>query len=234
MRPSLFSSAPELRAVISVEQARDCYQVGSNSTAHGFDHVLRVTALADRIAQAEGADREIVHAAALLHDIASSGPDRDSHHLIGAERAQEILLAMGHPVERVAAVAHCIRAHRFRRASPAVDGGVTPGPEHAPQTLEAQCVFDADKLDAIGAVGVARAFAHSSELGQPLWGEVSPEFRAGARTGEPHTTHHEFYHKLLLLRGRMYTPTGRLLAAERHQYLVAFFNRMAREVAGEA
>jgi len=205
--------------MISIEQAQGFYPPAGGS-AHGFDHVLRVMALAERIARAEGADVEIVRTAALLHDLASEGPDRDNHHVVGAQTAREILLGMGHPAGRVEAVAHCIRSHRFRR------------PEESPQTLEAQCLFDADKLDAIGAVGVARAFIYGAELGQPMWGAVSPEFKAGEQTGEVHTAHHEFYHKLIRIRERLYTETGRLLAAERHRYMVDFFNRMAREVAG--
>ena len=215
--------------MISIEQAQRYYP-SAGGTAHGFDHVLRVTALAERIAQAEGADGEIVRTAALLHDLASGGPDRDDHHLAGAARAREILLGMGHPAERVEAVVHCIRAHRFRRPKdvPRQSRGMD-----TPQTLEAQCVFDADKLDAIGAVGVARAFVYGAKLGQPLWGQVSPEFKAGIQTGEAHTAHHEFHHKLIRIRDRLFTRTGRRIAAERHRFMVDFFDRMAREVAGE-
>jgi len=208
--------------MLSVKQAQSYYPF-PESTTHGFDHVLRVTALAERIARAEGADMEIVRTAALLHDIAAGGPSREKHHLVGAERAREILLGMGRPAERVTAVAQCIRAHRFRTLEDVPH----------PPSLEAQCVFDADKLDAIGAVGVARAFAYSAELGQPLWGTVSPEFKAGRQTGEPYTAHHEFYYKLLRIRDRLYTRTGQLVAAERHGYMVDFINRMARELTGE-
>lgn len=206
--------------MISIDQARSYYS-SHFSSAHGFDHVLRVTALAERIAHAEKADVEIVRTAALLHDLAAGGPGREDHHILGAEQAREILLDLGHPADRVEAVVHCIRSHRFRK------------PEEAPQTLEAKCVFDADKLDAIGAVGIARAFVYGCELKQPMWEKVSPEFKAGIATSETHTAHHEFYHKLIHIRDRMYTKTGRLLAADRHRYMVDFINRMAREVAGE-
>ena len=206
--------------MISVEDARALYPPGP-AGAHGFDHVLRVTALAEHIARAEGADLEIVATAALLHDVAADGPNRGEHHRLGAEQARRLLLQQGQPPERVEAVAHCIQAHRFRR------------PEEAPQTLEAKCVFDADKLDAIGAVGVARAFVYGAELGQPMWADVSEAFRAGEATGELHTAHHEFYLKLVKIRDRLYTATGRMLAAERHHFMVEFFERMAREVRGE-
>lgn len=216
---------------ISIAQAKSRYPVRT-STAHGFDHALRVTVLAECIARAEGADLEIVRTAALLHDVAAHGQDRGDHHLVGAERTRRFLLNMDWPAARVEAVAHCIQAHRFRTSA----GGVQPdeiGRKDVPQTLEAQCVFDADKLDAIGAVGVARAFAYCAELGQSLWGKVSSEFKTGAHTGEQHTAHHEFYFKLLRVRDRLYTRTGRRIAADRHRYMVDFLNRMASEVAGE-
>ena len=206
--------------MISAEDARALYPAVPGG-AHGFDHVLRVTALAEHIACAEGADLEIVVTAALLHDLAAAGPNRGEHHRLGAEQARHLLLKRGQPSERVEAVAHCIQAHRYRR------------PEDAPQTLEAKCVFDADKLDAIGAVGVARAFVYGAELGQPMWAEVSEAFQAGKATGEPHTAHHEFYLKLVNIRDRLYTATGRMLAAERHHFMVEFFDRMAREVRGK-
>jgi uncharacterized protein len=209
--------------MISLEQARILYPA-EEGTAHGFDHVLRVTALAERIARAEGADGRIVRAAALLHDVTATGPGRDDHHITAAQRAGEILLSLGYPAEEVDAVAHCILAHRFRSAGAGV----------APQTLEAQCVYDADKLDAIGAVGVARAFVYGAESGQPIWGPVSAEFKADVPTGEPHTAHHEFYAKLRHIRDRLYTQTGRMIASERHRYMAGFFERMGQEVAGEA
>jgi uncharacterized protein len=215
--------------MISLEQARILYPPGEG-TAHGFDHVLRVTALAERIAWAEGADGRIVRGAALLHDVTATDPGRADHHITGAQRAQEFLLSLGHPAGEVDAVVYCILAHRFRSTGPGARGGV----DAAPQTLEAQCVYDADKLDAIGAVGVARAFVHGAESGQPIWGQVSAEFKAGVPTGEPHTAHHEFYTKLLHIRDRLYTATGRMIASERHRYMVGFFERMALEVAGEA
>ena len=209
--------------MITIEQARRHYP-RSKGTAHGFDHVLRVLALAERIAREEGADLEIVRAASLLHDLTADGSDRAKHHVSGAERAREILLELSHPPDKVDAVHHCILMHRFR----------SPDLGSVPLTLEAQCVFDADKLDAIGAVGVARAFVYGAELGQPIWGRVSPEFKAGARTDELHTAHHEFYFKLLRIRDRLFTGTGCRIAAGRHRFMVEFFNRMAREVAGEA
>jgi uncharacterized protein len=132
--------------MITIQEARQHYE-GADA-AHDFDHVLRVLALAERLARSEGADLEVVRAAALLHDVAR-GQEAD-HAQAGAELARRLLA--GQPAERVEAVAHAIAAHRFRT-----------GP--APQTLEAQVLHDADKLDAIGAIGVARAFARGGHEG---------------------------------------------------------------------
>jgi uncharacterized protein len=143
------NGAPE--ASLSVEAARQLYERAGSG--HDFDHVLRVLLVARQIAQAEGADLAVVCTAALLHDVGESEGRKD-HHLRGALMAREILQA--EPPDFVEAVAHAIEAHRFRA-------------EPAPRTLEAQVVSDADKLDAIGAIGVARAFAHAGSRGTALW-----------------------------------------------------------------
>jgi uncharacterized protein len=204
--------------MITVEEASRLYP--KNDTAHGFDHVLRVLALAERIGQAEGADLDIVRAAALLHDIAR--PEEESggpcHARAGAQRAREIL--QGHPPEKVKAVAHAIATHRFREKS-------------TPQTLEAQVLYDADKLDAIGAIGVARAYAISGQRGRRLWGPVPADYQGEAQGTSEHTAVHEFVFKLSRLRETLFTPTAKAIAEERHRYMVEFFARLEREVKGE-
>jgi uncharacterized protein len=206
--------------MISIEFARSLYPPDADS-AHDFDHVLRVVHLADRIAQAEGANAEIVHAAALLHDIGLD-EGRAGHETSAANRAKDILSAQGCDETFCNAVAHAIESHRFRA-----------GP--TPQTLEAQVLFDADKLDAIGAIGVARAFAFGAHRGQKLWGEVAPDYvdqPAGADPHE-HTAVHEFHVKLNKIKDRMFTPTGKRLAEERHAFMVAYYEQLDREVRGE-
>jgi uncharacterized protein len=209
--------------VIAIDEARGYYQ-GADSV-HDFDHVLRVLALAERIGAAEGADMEIVRAAALLHDVERERAEAEGldHAACGADRARDILAR--HPTERVEAVAHAIAAHRFRST------GVQP------QTLEAQVLFDADKLDAIGAVGVARAFAYGGARGQRLWAPVETvDVDAWKEQGDDpdaHTPVHEFVVKLSRLKARLFTPTGQAMAEERHACMVAFFERLDAEVRGE-
>lgn len=205
--------------MITIEEARRYYE-GADAT-HDFDHVLRVLALAERLALAEGADLEIVRTAALLHDVARGHADRLAidHAQAGAEVARRLLA--GHPPERVEAVAHAIAAHRFRS-----------GP--APETVEARVLHDADKLDAIGAIGVARAFAYGGHEGQRLWSEVPAGYEESAGTRGEHTPVHEFHMKLVWIRERLLTDGARRLAAERHAFMLAFFDRLEQEVHGLA
>lgn len=214
--------------LITVEFARTLY--ADDDPVHDFDHVLRVLALARRIGPAEGADMRIVEAAVLLHDTdrlppGESAPGGDDlpgetdHALLAAHRARHILAALEPPPSpaQIEAVAHAIAAHRFRNAI-------------EPETIEAQVVFDADKLDAIGAIGVARAYAYGARHGKRLWAEVPPGYDG---RDPDHTPHHEFVFKLARIRERLYTATGRAIAAERHAFMVAFFERLGQEVRGE-
>jgi uncharacterized protein len=209
----------------SLEQAQAWYPI---DPVHGFDHVARVYHLAEQLARAEGADLEVVRAAALLHDAlppeaAGSAPaDRPTHHLTSAEFAAQVLAAEGWPADRCAAVAHAIRAHRFRGAA------------EAPQTPEAQVLFDADKLDAIGATGVARAIAYAVAHGNPIYAPPSAAFRQHGQYApdEPHSAYHEYIFKLRKLKDRLYTPSARQLAEARHHLLVSFFETLAQEAEG--
>jgi uncharacterized protein len=211
------------KLIISIDDARAFY--ADAESAHDFEHVLRVYTLAEHIARAENADLEIVRAAALLHDIARAEEDttgQGDHAQMAAERAHAILLARGVSREHADAIAHAIAAHRFR--------GTT-----APQTLEARVLFDADKLDSIGAIGIARAYAIAGTLNQKMWGAITPDAVA---TRDQHNANHtpvaEFAVKLSKVRERIHTPTARQMADERHAFMVEFFARLGREVRGEA
>jgi uncharacterized protein len=211
--------------MITVDKARAYYS--GEDAAHNFDHVLRVLRLAERIGHAEGADMDILRAAALLHDVARVAEDAGGpcHAQAGAEQARQILAV--HREEDVNAVAHAIRTHRFRGSS-------------LPQTLEAQILYDADKLDAIGAIGVARAYAIAGRHAQRLWAEVPQGFAnrsiLEARrdvTDEKHTPVHEYMFKLSRLKDALFTQTARAIAKDRHDYMARFFERLKREVHGE-
>jgi uncharacterized protein len=209
----------------TIEQARSWYS--GNDPVHDFDHILRVYRTSEHLAQAEGADLEIVRAAALLHDAEGSSPDdptrRATHQHASADFAAQVLNAEGWPPERIAAVQHCIRAHRFRDTS------------EQPQTLEAEIIFDADKLDAIGAVGVARVIAYSARAARPFYAPPSGQFMQNGKkeAGEAHSSYHEHLFKLSKIRERMFTKTGKAIAEQRHQYIDEYFKRLIAEWNGQ-
>jgi uncharacterized protein len=210
----------------TIDQARLWYT--DLDPVHGFDHVMRVYRMAERLAQAEGADLEIVHAAALLHDAEGSATvggeiGRSNHHHASSEFARQELEAEGWAPDRISAVQHCIRAHRFRDNS------------EPPQTLEARILFDADKLDVIGAIGVVRTVAFDVVVGQPVYAEPSQHFLSTGEkeSGEPHSSYHEYLFKLCHIKDRLFTPTARAIAEERHRFMAEFFTRLAAEEHGE-
>ena len=216
--------------MIDVETARRYYE--EHDSAHGFDHVLRVWRLAERIGHEEAAaggqvDLEILRAAVLLHDVGRGEERRRGvcHAQAGAATAREIL--RGYPAERVEEVARAIAQHRFRGAE-------------GPTSLEARILYDADKLDAIGAIGVARAYAIAGAHNQRLWAEVPEAYvqrppQAGQTDlgADTHTPIHEYHFKLIKLKDQLYTATGKRLAERRHGVMVAYLQELEREVAGE-
>lgn len=203
--------------MIGIEEARQYYN--DSDGAHDFDHVLRVLALAERIGQAEGAAMEIVRAATLLHDVAQAEEERTGacHAKVGAKRARQILA--DHPADEVEAVAQAIASHRFRD-------------EVVPQTLEAKVLYDADKLDAIGAIGIARSYALAGRRGQRLWAETPGGSLAESQSAD-YTPVHEFTFKLSRLKEALFTTTAHQIAKERHRYLVEFFAHLEEEVHGK-
>jgi len=208
---------------ITVEEARHWYD---DDPTHGFGHILRVLRLAEFLAEREGADAEIVRAAVLLHDAHGAtdhaqGDDRASHHLASAEFARRILAAKGWGEDKIAAVVEAIHTHRFRTGA-------------EPQTPEAKVLYDADKLDAIGAVGAARAVAYAVTHGQPVYATPSARFIATGENepDEPHSAYHEFLFKLRRIRDRLHTPTARSIAARRDEIMRSYFQALADEMEG--
>ena len=202
--------------MITTEEARRYYD--GHDAAHDFDHVLRVLALAERIGQTEGADMEVVRAAALLHDVGRGQQERTgrSHAELGSEQARQILTGVSEEI--VEAICHAIAAHRFR-------GDIVP------QTLEAKVLYDADKLDSMGAVGIARVYLYGGGRGQRLWGDALTGFVASEES-EAYTPVHEFVSKLARLQDTLHTEAARKIGLERHAYMVEFFQRLEREVCG--
>ncbi|MBI4976490.1 MAG: HD domain-containing protein [Spirochaetes bacterium] len=191
--------------------------------SHDLEHTLRVCTLAVKIAKAEKASLSIVRAAALLHDIGRSIEDRakgkHDHAVIGAKMADAILKKSGMPVEECEKVCACIRTHRFR------------GTNEKPSSIEAKVLFDADKLDAMGAVGIGRAFMFASEVGAKLHNHHIDIAHTKSYTVED-TAWREYMVKLRFLKDSMMTRTGRRLAQRRHVFMEKFFNEMNGECDG--
>lgn len=208
----------------TIEQARGWYP--HDDPVHGFGHIQRVHQVALRLGKQLDADLEILSAAALLHDASGANPgdgeSRLRHEEASAIFAREILLAEGWPEERIAAVEYCIRSHRYRGDNP-------------PETLEAQILFDADKLDVNGAFGTARTLGYALQAGQPFFAEPSPLFlETGEKeSGEAHSAYHEYLFKLRHIRDRLYTIPGKEMAEQRHVLLENFFEQLAAEARGE-
>jgi uncharacterized protein len=193
-------------------------------SSHGWDHVDRVVNLAEQIVSTEkGADRFIVKTAAILHDIAridevESG-GRTCHAERGSRMAHDFLIGQGLDAGRAERIRDCILAHRYRN-------------DHAPDTLEAKILYDADKLDSIGAVGIGRAFLFSGEVGARLHNPDIDVNLTKAYSKED-TAYREYMVKLRHISEKMLTAGGRRLAEERHRFMVEFFDRLQKEVHGE-
>ncbi len=191
--------------------------------SHKWDHVVRVWNLCLRIGKRESADLNILEPAAFLHDIGrkvemeSNG--KICHASVGSEMARKILINYGYPDDFVNQVVFCIAAHRFR------NNGVKP------DSIESKVLFDADKLDAIGAVGVGRAFFFAAEVGARFH---NPEVDINSTKAYSYddTAYREFNVKLRKIKDRMLTATGRKIALDRHDFMMTYFERLNNEVLG--
>ncbi len=186
---------------------------------HDLLHVRRVAANARRIAEAEGANVEIVVAAALLHELFNYPKDHPESHLSGevcADRATELMESLGFPAQFTQAVAYCIRYHSFSR-------GIVP------ETLEGKVLQDADRLDSIGAVGIARCFSTGSQMGRPFYQAEDPFCRDRQPDDKAWTLDH-FYRKLLLIEGTLHTATARQMARARTEFLRSFLVQLQTEI----
>ena len=190
-------------------------------TGHDWYHIERVWKTAKHIAVKEGADSEITQLGALLHDIADH-KFHDNADELAETSTREILSDAGYTDEIIEKVLHIVHNCSFK-------GGVG---ENKMKTLEGYIVQDADRLDAIGAIGIARTFAYGGKKGNMIYDpKVKPqeyETAEAYKNSKGHTINH-FYEKLLKLKDLMNTETGKELATQRHQYLEGFLNQFYKE-----
>lgn len=201
----------------------------ASDASHDYDHIVRVMALADTLQAHEGGELPIIWAAVALHDI---GQERERRHggdhaMIGAEMTANLLTHTQFPQHAIPAVQEAIREHRMT-------GGITP------HTLEGRILYDADKIDCLGAIGIGRLYCITGLYHQKIYSELPPDILEpvnpltvrALRRSPDYSPSLEFRLLFGNLPERMTTATGRVLAQERYDYMANFFNRLQREIEG--
>jgi len=201
--------------------------------AHGRSHIERVLRTAVEIGKREGADPEIIELSAILHDIFANDEKHSSiegfrHEIEASKEARNILMTLGLGDRTVDAVCHCIESHRKRT------GRVQP------QTIEAKCLFDADKLDCIGAIGIVRSAFIALDQGQEFYKQedIDDYKRRNIRSDgtvidyAQHSSNLEYELSLKEVAKRMYRETGRRIANERSAFMDEFYSRLGKELKG--
>jgi uncharacterized protein len=203
---------------------------GSEDTAHDYDHLVRVMALADTLQARERGDLPTIWAAVALHDCGQESERRSGgdHALIGAELAAELLAHTPFPQHAIPVVQQAIRDHRMTGGS-------------LPQSLEGRILYDADKLDCLGAIGIGRLYCITGRYNQKIYAPVpsdvvepvDPLLVRNLRRRPDYSPSIEFQLLFGNLPERMTTDSGRLLAQDRYTYMQDFFTRLQKEVTGE-
>jgi len=203
------------------EEAKTYFKNAKGS--HDWSHVERVYNLALRIGKKEKADLEVIKLAAILHDIGRKIEDETNgkidHAEIGAKMAKEILEKYNVEKEKIEKVVYCIQTHRFRK-------------NKRPETKEAKVLFDADKLDSIGAIGIGRAFLFAGEIGAKFY-DKDVDVKKIKEYSRDATVYREYMVKLRKIKNKMFTKEGKRIAEERHRFMVEFFKRLDKEVEGK-
>lgn len=195
-------------------------------SGHDWWHILRVWKLSKHISEEEGADQYVVELAALLHDIADWKFQEGNDPLAGGRAAKEWLISLGVEDIVISHVQKIVDGISFKGA----------GADDKLDTIEGQSVQDADRLDAIGALGIGRTFAYGGYKGREMYNpdtqvQMAQNFEEYKKAGQ--TTINHFYEKLLLLKDRMNTPTGRKLAGGRHRFMELFLAEFFAEWDGK-
>lgn len=194
-------------------------RIENNDPAHDFEHIMRVYKNAERIAKKEGADLKIVLTAALLHDIISyqkSDSRSNNSSSESAKEAQKILQRYDYERGEIKIISDAINDHSFSK-------GVVP------ETLEGKVLQDADRLDAIGAIGIARAFAVGGAERRVFYNTRDPFCITRSPNDSKWTLDH-FYKKLLLLEKNMNTKTAKLEARQRIKIMKQFLEQLEYEI----
>ncbi|MBI4709368.1 MAG: HD domain-containing protein [Candidatus Portnoybacteria bacterium] len=196
----------------------------SGLSCHDWDHVSRVCNLAIWLGKKEKADLSILMAAALLHDIKKKEEVKSKgkicHAIEGAKEAERILRKLKLEDYFISRVKHCIEAHRYRN-------------DIKPQTIEAKVLSDADKIDALGAVGIGRSMLFAGKVGARLHNSDVRDITATNGYGQDDTFYREFMVKLRYLKDKMHTRIGKKIALERTKYMERFLDRLEKEISAK-
>lgn len=187
--------------------------------AHDYQHVLRVVKNAKQLCEQEQADANIVIPAAWLHDCLSLPKDHPQRHQaskLAADKAVQFLIELDYPEQYLEAIHHAICSHSFSANIRA-------------KTLEAKIVQDADRLDALGAIGIARCLQVSSQLDRPLYAAKDPFCSHREADDKTYTLDH-FYQKLLLIKESMHCQSAITEANKRSHYMQGFLDQLADEI----
>lgn len=187
--------------------------------AHDVAHLQRVWKNAFAIQSKDGGDAQVLFAAVLLHDcvqVEKNSPLRAQASRLAARRATQILRRLGWQKEKIESVAHAIEAHSYT-------AGI------APNTLEARILQDADRLDAIGTLGIARCFYVAGRMGSQLYAHADPHAQYRPLDDARYALDH-FHAKLLKLSAHFQTPEGQRLAKQRHERLARFVDELSEEI----
>ncbi|HEY7507547.1 MAG TPA: HD domain-containing protein [Nitrososphaera sp.] len=187
---------------------------------HDMAHIERVYVVAEQIGREEGADLEILLSSALLHDLVvhpKGSKERSRSADDSADLAEKMLQARGWKKDRVDRVVYCIRSHSYSK-------------NVSPATLEARVLQDADRLDALGAVGIARTFSVGGLEMRRFYNPEDPFCRTGREPEDRKWTLDHFKAKLLKLEGTMHTASARRMARERTRFMEAFLSQLEKEI----
>lgn len=217
------------------KEIEDIVRKELSCSAHDFDHTIRVYNLATELAKGEKVDLEVIRAATLLHDIARVKEDNDptgktDHAVLSAEMAKPILKRFGFTDKKIKHIQDCIISHRYKT-------------DNRSKTKEAQILFDADKLEGTGAIGVARKFVWVGKNGANIYKKVSTkqyikENMSGKRTGRiqdntKHSPQIEFEVKTKYLLNSLFTKKAKKICKERTNFMKKFLNRLEKEIKGK-
>jgi len=215
----------------------DTVKLELSVAAHDMEHVMRVYKQCLHLAKFEdNVDIHVLKTAAILHDIARAREDNDpsrtiDHASLGAKMSEEILRHLDYSKDQINQITHCIRSHRFRESE-------------SPETVEAKILFDADKLDVLGPVGIARSFMISGAFQQSMYldTDLNEYIKGNLLDGKPdgriidvskHSPNLEFENKFRRIPGRLYTKTGREIGQKRLDYMEKFFLDLKKQLDGE-